>query len=159
MKLGNREGGQQNTLSYSEVEKIYKQVAAIEKRDDWGSRGSWRGRGWHGEELETASQRCFYSVRAGFPGLRGMNSFHTSLLISSQLQSLHSYQANNFITSKSVCTDGSQVTGENPKGGCSNARGRKRERRQANSKISFSQTQYLFVTCHSFKTHKFPRRI
>ena len=79
------------TLSYSEVEKIYKQVAAIEKRDDWGSRGSWQGRGWHGEELETASQRCFYSVRAGFPGLRGMNSFHTSLLISSQLQSLHSY--------------------------------------------------------------------
>lgn len=32
MKLGNREGGQQNTLSYSEVEKIYKQVAAFEQR-------------------------------------------------------------------------------------------------------------------------------
>lgn len=55
MKLGIREGGQQNTLSYSEVEKIYKQVAAIEQRDDRGRRGSWRERGWDGEELETSS--------------------------------------------------------------------------------------------------------
>lgn len=119
MKVGNKEGGQQNTLLYSEVGKIYKQVAAIEKRDDQGSRGSWRGRAWHRKELETASQRGFYSVRAGFLGLRGMNSFHTSLLISSELQSLHSYQADNFVTSKSVCTDGSQVTGKIQKVGVS----------------------------------------
>lgn len=34
VKLENREGGQKNILAYSEVERIYKQLAANEKRDD-----------------------------------------------------------------------------------------------------------------------------
>lgn len=34
VKLGNREGRQQNILACSEVKRIYKQLAANEKRDD-----------------------------------------------------------------------------------------------------------------------------
>ena len=54
--------------------------------EEAGGKGAGMEKSW-----KLRLKRCFYSVRAGFPGLRGMNSFHTSLLISSQLQSLCSY--------------------------------------------------------------------
>lgn len=89
IKLENGERGQWNITAYSEVEKIHKQLAANEKRDDQGwarKLGAKTGR-----EQGTTSQRCLYSVKAGFPGLRSMNFYHASLFISTQLQSLHSY--------------------------------------------------------------------
>lgn len=96
------ERGQQNTLAYSEVEKIHKQLIANGKRDDQGQARKLGAR--RVREQGTTSQRCLYSVKAGFPGLCSMNFYNASLLISTQLQSLHSYQANNFLMSKiSVC--------------------------------------------------------
>lgn len=51
VKLGNREGRQQNILACSEVKRIYKQLAANEKRDDGradeGAGAGRRGRGPH----------------------------------------------------------------------------------------------------------------
>lgn len=77
IKLENREGGQQNILAYSEVEKIHKHLAANERDDQ----------GW---ARKLGGERCLCNER-GFPGPRSVNFYHASLVISTQLQSLHSY--------------------------------------------------------------------
>lgn len=90
MKLGKQKRRTAEHPFIFECGKIYKQVAATEKRDDWGRLMVLAGKGLAREELETASQRCFYSVRAGFPGLRDMNFFTppSSHLLSAPITSL-----------------------------------------------------------------------
>lgn len=101
--------------------------------------------------------RCLHSTRTGSPGLRSMNFHHASyLLYSTSITSL--ILANNYLMLKSVCADSIQVRRQNSKDGDLNGKGRKRGRRQTNSKLSFSQMQHLFVTL-GFKTRTLPGRI